>query len=666
MDPKILEESPSVPLPALVLWGVTGGVDFFRNGPGLFLRATSSPNPVFWKVLPSGVVRAAEGYGSSGCWRRNRGVSEISRNGGMGSKGPRDHRRGEIGVPNAWRIKGKIYALVFFTASLALFVALTLSYLFVYQIQSDLLRAQMRQTLEDKGALLEEWLARRVAVLEMAHSFLGHTNEAVLFSPDLLGRMGFSDLYRGWESGEFQSFSGWVPPADYKPRERLWYRQIRSADALAVSDPYVDAITGQMTISMGLPLEPPDAVSGVLAGDILLPHIQAWLKSLESADLGFLWLLNERGVVLQHPQKDLQFRSLRDIPTMASAERVLFGAPEGEVRYSWHGERRVAIFRHLKPFGWVLGLTLREDQAFENLQRLRHGYLLLFGSLVAFLGLLSFGAARVLGTPLVSIAAFVEEVASGNLEAPLDLSFSREVDALVASLQKMRDKLRENFAVIGAQKKALERSNRELEARVRERTEALERANEELRVSRDALEKLAATDFLTEISNRRDFLQKARREITRSRRFGTGYMVLMADLDGFKEINDRYGHAAGDKVLRRVAGVLRENLREYDLLGRFGGEEFVLLLPEVSREGGKVVAERMREEVGKMEVPWEEGSITVTVSVGAAYCDAGEVEDLEHTLSRADKGLYGAKARGKNQVCPAEFTAHGGEESKGR
>lgn len=74
----------------------------------------------------------------------------------MGPKGPRDHRRGEIGVPNAWRIKGKIYALVFFTASLALFVALTLSYLFVYQIQSDLLRAQMRQTLEDKGALLEE------------------------------------------------------------------------------------------------------------------------------------------------------------------------------------------------------------------------------------------------------------------------------------------------------------------------------------------------------------------------------------------------------------------------------------------------------------------------------------------------------------------------------
>lgn len=565
-------------------------------------------------------------------------------------------------MPNALRIKGKIYALVFFPVSLAIFVALTLSYLFVYQIQSNLLRAQMRQTLEDKGALLEEWLARRIAVLEMAHSFLGHTNEAVLFSRDLLGRMGFSDLYRGWENGKFQSFSGWVPPADYCPVERLWYRQVRSADALSVSDPYVDAITGQMTISMGLPIKLSEDLPGVLAGDILLPHIRAWLRSLESAEMGFLWLINERGVVLQHPQKDLQFRALRDIPAMASAERTLFGAPEGEVRYSWHGERRVATFRHLKPFGWVLGLTLREEQAFENLRRLRNGYLLLFGGLVAFLGLLSFGVARVLGTPLVSIVAFVEEVASGNLEAPLDFSFSREVDALVASLQKMRDKLRENFSVIGAQKRALERSNRELEARVQDRTEALERANEELRASRDALEKLAATDWLTEISNRRDFLQKARREIARSRRFGTGYMVLMGDLDGFKEINDRYGHPAGDKVLRRVADVLRENLREYDLLGRFGGEEFVLLLPDVSREGGKTVADRLREEVEKMTVPWEEGIIAVTISVGAAYCGAGEDENLEHSLARADKALYVAKSRGKNQVCLEEFPANGEEE----
>ncbi|HQK24562.1 MAG TPA: hypothetical protein PK393_03475, partial [Synergistaceae bacterium] len=110
-------------------------------------------------------------------------------------------------MKNSARIKGKIYVFIFLTIFVALLLSLSLSYYSVCRVQREFFRAQMRQTLEDRGAFLEEWLARRVAVLEMAQAFPDRFKKEELFSPDLLLRMGFSDIYRGWESGAFQSFA---------------------------------------------------------------------------------------------------------------------------------------------------------------------------------------------------------------------------------------------------------------------------------------------------------------------------------------------------------------------------------------------------------------------------------------------------------------------------
>jgi len=162
----------------------------------------------------------------------------------------------------------------------------------------------------------------------------------------------------------------------------------------------------------------------------------------------------------------------------------------------------------------------------------------------------------------------------------------------------------------------------------------------------------AITDELTQLANRRRFVETLALEVRRADRFGDPLALVLADLDDFKAINDRYGHGTGDEVLRRFADVLRENVRDFDLPVRFGGEEFAVLLPETGMEGGKQLALRLAEALARLRIPAVGGDrAPVTASFGvASFPEARSVEDL---LSAADEALYQAKAEGKNRVACA-------------
>ncbi|MGH3022474.1 MAG: diguanylate cyclase [Gaiellaceae bacterium] len=163
----------------------------------------------------------------------------------------------------------------------------------------------------------------------------------------------------------------------------------------------------------------------------------------------------------------------------------------------------------------------------------------------------------------------------------------------------------------------------------------------------------AITDELTQLANRRRFTETLAVEIRRAERFGESVTLVLADLDDFKSINDRYGHQAGDEVLRRFADVLRENVRDFDLPVRYGGEEFAVLLPETSLDGGDQLARRLQTALLRLRLPEIGGDRPpVTASFGvAAYPAAGSAEEL---LSAADGALYRAKAAGKNRVACAD------------
>jgi diguanylate cyclase (GGDEF)-like protein len=164
------------------------------------------------------------------------------------------------------------------------------------------------------------------------------------------------------------------------------------------------------------------------------------------------------------------------------------------------------------------------------------------------------------------------------------------------------------------------------------------------------LEIEAVTDGLTALPNRRQFEEKLESEIARVERLGGTLALVVADLDGFKQVNDRFGHLAGDEVLRAFADVLREEVRDIDTAARHGGEEFALLLPGTGLEGAERVAERIRAAVEARRVATFRGDIvSVTASFGvAAYPGSPDADAL---FAAADEALYQAKAMGKNAVA---------------
>jgi len=163
------------------------------------------------------------------------------------------------------------------------------------------------------------------------------------------------------------------------------------------------------------------------------------------------------------------------------------------------------------------------------------------------------------------------------------------------------------------------------------------------------LQRLATTDQLTGLGNRAHFIESAEIELRRAGRFNRDLVVLMIDIDFFKRINDRHGHATGDEALRVFSRVLGRETRAFDLLGRIGGEEFAVVLPETPIDAGLQIAERLREAVEQSSFIFQHGpSIRFTVSIGATPLQAGD--NLDSLLARADHALYRAKHAGRNRV----------------
>jgi diguanylate cyclase (GGDEF)-like protein/PAS domain S-box-containing protein len=172
------------------------------------------------------------------------------------------------------------------------------------------------------------------------------------------------------------------------------------------------------------------------------------------------------------------------------------------------------------------------------------------------------------------------------------------------------------------------------------------------------LERLARTDALTGVHNRHHLFEFAAHEFDVARRYGHALSIIMFDLDRFKEVNDNFGHAVGDQVLKQVTQVACSQLREVDLLGRYGGEEFLVILPNTGAQQARLLAERIRSGVEALRVETDKGSVSVTLSIGITEMSHapqdGSVDDL---IRHADEALYLAKKSGRNRVVIYEANA---------
>lgn len=202
----------------------------------------------------------------------------------------------------------------------------------------------------------------------------------------------------------------------------------------------------------------------------------------------------------------------------------------------------------------------------------------------------------------------------------------------------------------------------ELEARVRsmlrikQLQDQLDQKNRELELMNKRLRKLSITDGLTELFNHRHIHELLQEEFERSNRSGEPIAVAMLDLDHFKKVNDTYGHPTGDVILYETAQILRETAREIDMPGRYGGEEFIVILPNTVEDAAARFAERVRQRVNEHVFRDEATEVRMTLSCGVASFPGEGIESPETLLKRADEALYRAKESGRNRMVRASET----------
>jgi diguanylate cyclase (GGDEF)-like protein len=177
----------------------------------------------------------------------------------------------------------------------------------------------------------------------------------------------------------------------------------------------------------------------------------------------------------------------------------------------------------------------------------------------------------------------------------------------------------------------------------------LQRKEEAFENALHEVQRLAITDSLTSLYNRRHFSKVGEDEVQRACRYGRSLSAIMLDIDHFKRLNDTFGHTVGDQILQGVAASCRKTLRGVDVLGRYGGDEFVILLPENDRAAAVQVAERLRKKIAHIKLNTTKGQAKVTASLGVASVDCDK-PSLETLLTQADNALYVAKRRGRNRV----------------
>ncbi|MGH1591011.1 diguanylate cyclase [Methylobacterium phyllosphaerae] len=296
--------------------------------------------------------------------------------------------------------------------------------------------------------------------------------------------------------------------------------------------------------------------------------------------------------------------------------------------------------------GWIVLALQPVDTALAGANRLT-SLILLLGLTTAVLGVAAIGwvAAR-LTRPLAQLTAAVDRIGrEPNATMTRHVHGSPEVLRLSASVRSLLRR-------IGT----AEADARLAEAEASSAVDAAEDRVRRLGADLHAMQLLADTDALTGLLNRRAFLPLASDAMSCFKRYRRAICILMIDIDHFKRVNDLYGHASGDEVIRRVGRIISEAIRTTDKAARFGGEEFVVLLRETDLKGAAVLAERIRQTVANTVFEHEGQCFKATISIGmdqAAFADS----DIDHTIERADRALYSAKSGGRN--CVRSFETPG-------
>jgi diguanylate cyclase (GGDEF)-like protein len=392
----------------------------------------------------------------------------------------------------------------------------------------------------------------------------------------------------------------------------------------------VRALHGQLVASAPL-RAPGGAAIGALHAAVAHDALRPVLASARSADEGPLYVVDAAGQVVLAAERSGAPPPFASFPMELLARPA--HAPAVDFRGA-QGRRGIGAAAPLGVAGWHLVVAEPLEAAFAPVFSVVTRVFVIDLAIILVFSFLAYEITAKIVRPVDALSEGARRISQGELDVEVaDTGTHDEIGLLTRTFNDMAHQLRRN-------REEIEQQHR----RLREQNEELQRANE-------VLEQLSITDGLTKLHNHRYFQESLTRELKRVSRSGEPLSILLADIDDFKALNDRHGHAQGDALLVRIARVLNESVRESDILARYGGEEFVVLATGTDLAGALFVAEKLRTAVAESVYVHPETlePLRVTISIGVAEF-AG---DRRRFFDAADRALYRAKAAGKNCVMAA-------------
>ena len=387
-----------------------------------------------------------------------------------------------------------------------------------------------------------------------------------------------------------------------------------------------DVLNARIRVMAGPIRSAQDQLLGVLAAKLNLASVGKILRAHPREETGEIYLITEDGTVLISSRP-----STPKLPTAGLQDRIarnLFRSEQVPLSYESHtGKPVVGTLKRVEELGWGVVAEVEDEEAYARVAQLRNLTVGLLAFLLLCIGFCAYVLSLSIVRPLFRLTGGADRLAAGDLDVNVPTDSRSEVGYLTQVFNHMVMRLRKG-------------------------REALAEANAALQLKNEELHELSITDSLTGLYNRKHLMETLENEIARSRRHEHTFVLLVVDIDHFKEYNDTYGHLAGDDVLRRVKAVFQDSIRACDYAARYGGEEFIIILPEIGPQEGENAAERIRLRVFEEGIEGEPGGGKVTVSIGVASFpeDGDEVQAL---ISRADAALYQAKRTGRNRVVLA-------------
>ena len=428
-------------------------------------------------------------------------------------------------------------------------------------------------------------------------------------------------IFSGYENKELL-INDYIPPDEFDPTLRPWYQSAMAVKPkLSTGLPYQDINTKEWLFATSQALfSKKHGYTGVVSSDSSVQMVVDMLDrrgDVYKTSYSFVTKLDGE-IILHHNERFLR-KNISEI----TGTSLFVNENGGSFVYALGGKDKIAYYSRSRETDWLVFTVVDKDEITTPITWQILFCILLTGLISVLLGLgQSALLSRRFSTPLLELREKVKSLIRGGRVNDSDYSYpeneigiiAREVEQLAAHEFHARSKL-------------------------------LEDANKLLEEKNIELEKLYVTDCLTGLYNRHKINAELERELQRSVRYQRLFSVILFDLDWFKNVNDIYGHLAGDSVLQEMALLLKENLRATEILGRWGGEEFVLLCPEIGLEDARALGIKICSLIGNHQFSINE---RVTISVGVAEFTGNE--KLNELISRVDENLYAAKREGRNTV----------------